>query len=134
MRRLVLSLLIFCSLPAWSDSLDDLYKVAGWSDQRAHFNDALTAAQERYRSNLPPAVYQALVNNSSQRFDPQAMDTRAKDQMRKHLADPAPALAFSSPSWGARLSRPSCWPRVATSWPSTPKVCRASKPAPPANC
>ena len=68
MRRLVLSLLIFCSLPAWSDSLDDLYKVAGWSDQRAHFNDALTAAQERYRSNLQPAVYQALVNNSSQRL------------------------------------------------------------------
>ena len=103
MRRLVLSLLIFCSLPAWSDSLDDLYKVAGWSDQRAHFNDALTAAQERYRSNLPPAVYQALVNNSSQRFDPQAMDTRAKDQMRKHRADPAPALAFFQSELGRKI-------------------------------
>lgn len=103
MRRLVLSLLIFCSLPAWSDSLDDLYKVAGWSDQRAHFNDALTAAQERYRSNLPPAVYQALVNNSSQRFDPQAMDIRAKDQMRKHLADPAPALAFFQSELGRKI-------------------------------
>ena len=103
MRRLVLSLLIFCSLPAWSDSLDDLYKVAGWSDQRAHFNDALTAAQERYRSNLPPAVYQALVNNSSQRFDPQAMDTRAKDQMRKHLPDPAPALAFFQSELGRKI-------------------------------
>lgn len=103
MRRLVLSLLIFCSLPAWSDSLDDLYKVAGWSDQRAHFNDALTAAQERYRSNLPPAVYQALVNNSSQRFDPQAMDTRAKDQMRKHLPEPAPALAFFQSELGRKI-------------------------------
>ena len=103
MRRLVLSLLIFCSLPAWSDSLDDLYKVAGWSDQRAHFNDALTAAQERYRSNLPPAVYQALVNNSSQRFDPQAMDARAKDQMRKNLTDPAPALAFFQSGLGRKI-------------------------------
>ena len=68
MRRLFLSLLIFCSLPAWSDSLDDLYKVAGWSDQRAHFNDALSAAQQRYRNSLPPAVYQALVDNSNKRF------------------------------------------------------------------
>ena len=103
MRRLFLSLLIFCSLPAWADNLDDLFKVAGWSDQRAHFNDALNAAQERYRSNLPPAVYQALVTNSSQRFNPQAMDKRAKDQMRKNLPDPAPATT-SAWSCGASMT------------------------------
>ena len=103
MRRLFLSLLIFCSLPAWADNLDDLFKVAGWSDQRAHFNDALSAAQERYRSNLPPAVYQALVTNSSQRFNPQAMDKRAKDQMRKNLPDPAPALSFFQSPLGSKI-------------------------------
>lgn len=70
MRRLLFSLLMFCVLPAWADSLDQLYKVAGWPEQRAHFNDALTAAQQRYQNSLPPAVYQALVNNSNQRFAP----------------------------------------------------------------
>lgn len=77
MRRLFLLLMMCCSLPAWADHLDDLFTVAGWPEQRAHFTDALNAAQERYRNNLPPAVYQALVNNSSQRFAAQAMDQRA---------------------------------------------------------
>jgi hypothetical protein len=70
MRRLLFSLLMFCVLPAWADGHDQLYKVAGWPDQRAHFNDALSAAQQRYQNNLPPAVFQALVNNSNQRFAP----------------------------------------------------------------
>lgn len=70
MRRLLFSLLMFCVLPAWADSYDQLYKVAGWPEQRAHFNDALNAAQQRYQSSLPPAVFQALVNNSNQRFAP----------------------------------------------------------------
>ena len=60
MRRLFLLLMMFCTLPAWADNLDDLFTTAGWPEQRAHFVDALTAAQERYRNNLPPAVYQAL--------------------------------------------------------------------------
>lgn len=70
MRRLLFSLLMFCVLPAWADGHDQLYKIAGWPDQRAHFNDALSAAQQRYQNNLPPAVFQALVNNSNQRFAP----------------------------------------------------------------
>ena len=103
MRRLFLLLMMFCTLPAWADNLDDLFTVAGWPQQRAHFNDALGAAQERYRNNLPPAVYQALVNNSNQRFAPAAMDQRAKDQMRKNLPDPGPALMFFRSPLGARI-------------------------------
>ena len=94
MRRLLFSLLMFCVLPAWADGHDQLYKVAGWPEQRAHFNDALSAAQQRYQSSLPPAVFQALVNNSNQRFDPKAVDQRAESQLRKNLADPKPALNF----------------------------------------
>ena len=75
MRRLFFSVLMFCVLPAWADGHDQLYKVAGWPEQRAHFNDALNAAQQRYQNSLPPAVYQALVDNSNQRFDPKAVDT-----------------------------------------------------------
>ena len=46
MRRLFsLILLMICTMPVWADNLDQLYKAAGWPDQRAHFNDALSAAQ-----------------------------------------------------------------------------------------
>ena len=103
MRRLFLLLMMFCTLPALADNLDDLFTVAGWPQQRAHFNDALGAAQERYRNNLPPAVYQALVNNSSQRFAPAAMDQRAKEQMRKNLPNPSPALIFFQSPLGAKI-------------------------------
>ena len=103
MRRLFLLLMMFCALPAWADNLDDLFTVAGWPQQREHFNDALGAAQERYRNNLPPAVYQALVNNSSQRFAPAAMDQRAKEQMRKNLPNPSPALSFFQSPLGAKI-------------------------------
>ena len=84
MRRLFFSLLMFCVLPAWADGHDQLYKVAGWDEQRAHFNDARSAAQQRYRNSLPPAVYQALVDNCNKRFAAQAMDQRAEAQLRKH--------------------------------------------------
>ena len=103
MRRLFLLLIVFCTLPAWADNLDELFNVAGWPEQRAHFNDALSAAQKRYSNNLPPAVYQALVTNSSQRFDPQAMDRRAKDKMRESLADPAPALTYFQSPLGRKI-------------------------------
>ena len=103
MRRLLFSLLMFCALPTWADGLDQLYTVAGWPQQRAHFTDALTAAQQRYRSSLPPAVYQALVDNSNQRFAPQAMDQRALAQLRQKLVDPAPALAFFQSPLGRKV-------------------------------
>lgn len=103
MRRLLFSLLMFCVLPAWADSYDQLYKVAGWPEQRAHFSDALSAAQQRYQSSLPPAVFQALVNNSNQRFAPQAMDQRAEAQMRSNLQDPNPALSFFQSPLGRKV-------------------------------
>ncbi|NWA07431.1 DUF2059 domain-containing protein [Pseudomonas gingeri] len=103
MRRLLFSLLMFCTLPAWADSHDQLYKVAGWPEQRAHFSDALSAAQQKYRNSLPPAVYQALVNNSNQRFAPQAMDQRAETQLRQNLNDPKPALTFFQSPLGRKI-------------------------------
>ncbi|KAF0864872.1 DUF2059 domain-containing protein [Pseudomonas sp. LD120] len=103
MRRLLFSLLMFCALPAWADSHDQLYKVAGWPQQRAHFSDALSAAQQRYQNSLPPAVYQALLENSNQRFAPEAVDRRAETQLRQNLADPAPALAFFQSPLGRKI-------------------------------
>ncbi|MBK4991573.1 DUF2059 domain-containing protein [Pseudomonas sp. S36] len=104
MRRLFsLILLMICTVPVWADTLGQLYMVAGWPDQRAHFTDAVTAAQQRYRNSLPPAVYQALVSNSNQRFQAQAMDRRAQAQLRTALPNPAPALAFFQSPLGRKV-------------------------------
>ncbi|MFJ3482669.1 DUF2059 domain-containing protein [Pseudomonas sp. NPDC090202] len=103
MRRVFFLLLMFCALPVRADSHDQLYKVAGWPEQRAHFNDALKAAQQRYKNNLPPAVFDALVNNSNQRFAAQAMDQRAERQLRQQLQDPAPALQFFQSPLGRKI-------------------------------
>ncbi|SDJ03341.1 DUF2059 domain-containing protein [Pseudomonas abietaniphila] len=103
MRRLFFLMLMFCTMPAWADGHDQLYKVAGWPEQRAHFNDALKAAQQRYKNSLPPAVFDALVNNSNQRFAPQAMDQRAEQRLRQTLTDPNPALQFFQSPLGRKI-------------------------------
>jgi hypothetical protein len=103
MRRLFFLMLMFCTMPAWADGHDQLYKVAGWPEQRAHFNDALKAAQQRYKNSLPPAVFDALVNNSNQRFAPQAMDQRAEQKLRQTLQDPNPALQFFQSPLGRKI-------------------------------
>jgi hypothetical protein len=103
MRGLCVALLMFCITPAWADSYDQLYKLAGWAEQRAHFNDALKAAQQRYQNSLPTGVFQALVSNSNQRFAPQAMDQRAEAGLRKNLTDPEPALAFFQSPLGRKV-------------------------------
>jgi hypothetical protein len=103
MRRLFFLLLMFCTLPARADGHDQLYKVAGWPEQRAHFNDALKAAQLRYKNTLPPAVFDALVSNSDKRFAPQAMDQRAEQQLRQTLQDPNAALQFFQSPLGRKI-------------------------------
>ncbi|AIR88644.1 DUF2059 domain-containing protein [Pseudomonas cremoricolorata] len=102
-RPFSLLVLMICAMPVWADSLDQLYKAAGWADQRAHFTDAVGAAQQRYRNSLPPAVFQALVNNSNQRFQAQAMDRRAQAQLRATLPDPTAALTFFQSPLGRKV-------------------------------
>ncbi|HBS80166.1 MAG TPA: hypothetical protein DD989_16230, partial [Pseudomonas sp.] len=61
MRALIACVLLAFSCSTLADTYDELYETAGWTEQRANFSDALTAAQQRYKNTLPPAVYQALV-------------------------------------------------------------------------
>lgn len=103
MRAIFTALLMFLSLPVLADIHADLYQAAGWAQQRANFNDALSAAQQRYRKSLPPAVYDALVSNSSQRFAPQAMDQRALQSFRENLPDAQPALTFFESPLGHKI-------------------------------
>src|SRR3990167_10820467 len=103
MRTLFMVFLLFLSLPSLADAQIQLYQAAGWLQQRAHFNDALNAAQARYRSSLPPAVYEALVNNSNQRFAPLAIDQRAQQSLRQNLVDTQPALQFFQSELGRKV-------------------------------
>ena len=102
MRALCVVFLLLFSLPSLADGHLQLYQAAGWPQQRVQFNDALSAAQQRYRSSLPP-VYQALLDNSNLRFDPRAMDQRAQRSLRDNLADPAPALRFFQSPLGRKV-------------------------------
>ncbi|KIQ01001.1 MULTISPECIES: DUF2059 domain-containing protein [Pseudomonas] len=103
MRTLCCLLLVLLSLPALAEPHAELYEKAGWPQQRAHFSDALSAAQARYSKSLPPAVYQALVSNSNQRFAAKAMDERAERSLRENLADPTPALRFFESPLGRKI-------------------------------
>ncbi|MCL7462149.1 hypothetical protein [Pseudomonas sp. NW5] len=94
MRVLIALLLSLTSLSAMADEHAALYRLAGWPQQRAHFSAALEAAQQRYQGSLPPALYQALLDNSNRRFAAMAMDQRALAALREQLPDPQPALHF----------------------------------------
>ena len=100
MRALIALVLSFASLCVHADEHDELYALAGWPQQREHFSAALLAAQQRYQGSLPPAVYQALVDNSNRRFAAQAMDQRALASLRASLPDPLPAIRFFDSALG----------------------------------
>ncbi|WP_043307981.1 DUF2059 domain-containing protein [Pseudomonas sp. ML96] len=103
MRVVFAVFLLLCSFAVSADDHARLYQSAGWPQQRAHFADALKAAQQRYQSSLPPAVFQALVDNSNRRFESTAMDQRAQAALRTQLADPQPALQFFDSPLGRKV-------------------------------
>ncbi|MDF3932575.1 hypothetical protein [Pseudomonas citronellolis] len=105
MRALFALALLMLGLPALADDYQRLYQAAGWPEQRAHFNDALHAAQKRYQANLPPALYQALVNNSDQRFAPAQIDARALAGLRQNLPESGPALTFFESPLGQKVAK-----------------------------
>ncbi|MCY1396141.1 hypothetical protein D3C76_779560 [compost metagenome] len=104
MRALLAFTLLLLGLPVLADDYQRLYQAAGWPEQRAHFNDALHAAQKRYQNNLPPALYQALVENSNRRFAPAEIDQRALGSLRQNLADCSSALAFFESPLGRKVT------------------------------
>jgi hypothetical protein len=108
MRAFFTAVLLLVTLPSLAaspaaDAYVQLYQAGGWPEQRAHFHDALKAAQARYRSSLPPAIYQALVENSNQRFAQASMDQRALASLRQQLPDPQPALGFLHSPLGRKI-------------------------------
>ncbi len=71
-----------------------LYDLSGMAAHQRHFQDALSAAQQRYAQQLPANVHASLVNKSNQRFEPQAMQDRARSRLAVSLPDSAHAKAI----------------------------------------
>ncbi|MHA6479171.1 DUF2059 domain-containing protein [Stutzerimonas sp. KH-1] len=103
MRAFLTCVLLTLSFSSFADTYQELYETAGWTEQRANFSDALTAAQQRYKDTLPPAVFQTLVTNSNRRFASHAIDQRAQQALREHLAEPQPALEFFQSPLGRKI-------------------------------
>jgi hypothetical protein len=103
MRFLCTAFMLLVSLVAIADEHDRLWNAAGWPQQREHFNDALQNAQQSYRANLPPAVFQALVDNSNRRFAPADIDRRARTTLRQTLTAPQSALQFFESPLGRKV-------------------------------
>ncbi|MBC9252656.1 hypothetical protein A9179_20520 [Pseudomonas alcaligenes] len=103
MRFVLACFMLLCSFTAMADDYQRLYQAAGWPEQNAHFADALAGAQQRYSKSLPPAVYQALVDNSNRRFAPQAMEQRSQAALRGKLANPQAALRFFDSPLGRKI-------------------------------
>ncbi|WP_263144552.1 DUF2059 domain-containing protein [Pseudomonas sp. RIT-PI-AD] len=102
--RVLFALFVLLISPAvFADAHDDLYRASGWVEQREHFQSALGAAQKRYQNSLPPALYQALVDNSNRRFEAQAMDRRARERLAADLGEPRAALAFFQSPLGRKV-------------------------------
>src|SRR5690554_1456567 len=87
-----------------SASPAELYQRSGMAQHQQHFQAALQSAQKRYAGQLPPAVQEALIRNSGQRFEPRDMHDRA--QARLALAmEPAAiqqALTFFNSPLGSK--------------------------------
>ncbi len=103
MRFLLLLGVLMSSTSIFADQYQELYQKAGWPQQQIHFAGAVKQTQLRYQDTLPSAIYQALVNNSNQRFAAQAMHQRAQQALRQHLNSPTPALAFFESSIGQKV-------------------------------
>lgn len=82
-----------------------LYQASGMAQHQQHFQAALAGAQQRYAQQLPPALRETLVRNSSQRFELAGMHDRAQTRLALELDDQQmqQALSFFSSDLGKRV-------------------------------
>lgn len=83
-----------------------LYEASGMAQHQQHFQAALAAAQQRYAQQLPPALRETLVRNSSQRFELAGMHDRAQTRLALELDDQQmqQALSFFNSDLGKRVA------------------------------
>lgn len=82
----LLAILMIFGGPAHADT-GALYQASGMAQHQQHFQTALAGAQQRYGQQLPPALRETLVRNSSQRFELAGMHDRAQTRLALELDD-----------------------------------------------
>ncbi|WP_304639148.1 DUF2059 domain-containing protein [Pseudomonas sp.] len=99
------TLFMLTGLSAHAVPTAELYQVSGMAQHQQHFQFALRAAQQRYAQQLPPAVYDSLVRQSNQRFEPQGMHDRAQARLALAMteADHREALRFYNSTLGRQI-------------------------------
>ncbi len=100
----LLALVMLFSIPAHADT-GALYQSSGMAQHQQHFQAALASAQQRYGQQLPPALRDTLMRNSSQRFDLNGMHDRAQTRLALELDDQQmqQAMDFFSGPLGSRI-------------------------------
>ena len=105
--RFLFALLVLTGLfsSAVQASTSELYQASGMAQHQQHFQAALASAQQRYGSQLPAAVRDTVVRNSSQRFELAAMHDRAQTRLALELDDQQmqQALTFFNSPLGQRI-------------------------------
>lgn len=81
-------------MTARAETQEQLYDLSGMAKHQSHFQNALSAAQQRYAQQLPANVHASLVRKSNQRFEPQAMQDRARSRLAVALHDAAHTRAM----------------------------------------
>src|SRR5690554_5782309 len=106
LRNLVglLALFMLLCAPAVGDTAR-LYQASGMAQHQQHFQAALASAQQRYAQQLPQALRESLIRNSSQRFELNGMHDRAQTRLALELDDQQmqQALAFFNSPLGQKI-------------------------------
>lgn len=106
LRNLVglLALFMLLCAPAHGDTAR-LYQASGMAQHQQHFQAALASAQQRYAQQLPVALRDTLMRNSSQRFELNGMHDRAQARLALELDDQQmqQALAFFNSPLGQKI-------------------------------
>src|SRR5690554_7416628 len=86
-------------------STSALYQASGMAQHQQHFQAALASAQQRYAQQLPVALRDTLMRNSSQRFELNGMHDRAQARLALELDDQQmqQALAFFNSPLGQKI-------------------------------
>lgn len=83
----ILALGLAVCFPARATMIEELYQATGMNQHQEHFQFALKAAQQRYSRQLPANLYETLVQQSNQRFEPKGMRDRAMARLAVDLAE-----------------------------------------------
>jgi hypothetical protein len=87
MTLLVSVALIAMTARAQAPAQAQLYDISGMTTHQKHFQDALSAAQQRYAQQLPANLRATLVRQSNLRFNPAAMQDRARSRLAVSLSN-----------------------------------------------